>query len=148
MRLEKRKCAADLILPRRGGRFGDLSGAAVIMPARQGARAKAHRVINSTTDHYQLMSATAAATLTPAADELSAAATELRLAAESKVKEFAGALKNEDLQSLADRAVKEATTRWEEVSEQVAAFIKESPGKAVLAALGIGFALGAMFRRD
>jgi ElaB/YqjD/DUF883 family membrane-anchored ribosome-binding protein len=94
------------------------------------------------------MSATAAATATPAADDLSAAALELRTAAESKVKEFAEALKSEDLQTIADRAVQEASTRWREVSDQVAAFIRESPGKAVLAALGIGFALGAMFRRD
>ena len=94
------------------------------------------------------MSATAAATANPAADDLSTVTHELRAAAELKVREFAGALKNEDLKTLTDRAVQEATVRWKDLSAQAAEFIKESPGKAVLAALGIGFALGAMFRRD
>jgi ElaB/YqjD/DUF883 family membrane-anchored ribosome-binding protein len=44
--------------------------------------------------------------------------------------------------------VRETMQRWREVSDNAAAFIKENPAKAALAALGIGFAIGLLFRRD
>jgi hypothetical protein len=87
-------------------------------------------------------------TAAPAATELSAAANELRAVAESKVLQFAEALKSEDLKALTNRAVNEAATHWKELSTSAAVFVRESPGRAALAALGIGFAIGLLFRRD
>lgn len=82
------------------------------------------------------------------ADNILNAAEELRAAAAAKVKEYENALKSEDLRVLANRVVNETGARWREVSDNAAVFIKENPGKAALAALGIGFAIGLLFRRD
>jgi ElaB/YqjD/DUF883 family membrane-anchored ribosome-binding protein len=82
------------------------------------------------------------------AEDLPAAAHELRTAAEAKVRQFTEALKSEDLRALTNRAVNEAAVRWREVSSSAAVFVRESPGRAALAALGIGFAIGMLFRRD
>ncbi len=83
-----------------------------------------------------------------AATDLAAAAKELRAVAEAKVTQFTNALKAEDLKTLTSRAVNEAAARWKEMSADAATYVKESPGRAALAALGIGFALGLLFRRD
>ncbi len=53
-------------------------------------------------------------------------------------------LKPEELSALKKQAVE----RWKEVSENAAVYIKENPGRAVLAGVGIGFAIGLLFRRD
>lgn len=86
--------------------------------------------------------------VTPAPADLSSAADELRALAEAKVRQFTDALKTQDLKVLTDRAVAEASARWKEAGTSAAAFVKESPGRAALAALGIGFAIGLLFRRD
>ncbi|HWB03525.1 MAG TPA: hypothetical protein VG796_10910 [Verrucomicrobiales bacterium] len=82
------------------------------------------------------------------AADLSATANELRAAAEAKILQFTDALKKEDLKTLTNRAVNEAAARWKELSTNAAVFVRESPGRAALAALGIGFAIGLLFRRD
>jgi ElaB/YqjD/DUF883 family membrane-anchored ribosome-binding protein len=92
--------------------------------------------------------ALSSATGPPASGDLSTAADELRALAETRVKQFTEALKSQDLKALTDRAVAEASARWKEAGTSAAAFVKESPGRAALAALGIGFALGMLFRRD
>ena len=57
-------------------------------------------------------------------------------------------LQSDDIKAYTDKAVKELNARWKELSDNTAAFIKESPGKAVLTGLGVGFALGLLFRKD
>ena len=81
-------------------------------------------------------------------DNILSATDELRAAAAAKAREIRDAFKAEDVKAATDKVVRETTERWREVSDNAAAFIKESPGKAALAALGIGFALGLLFRRD
>lgn len=86
--------------------------------------------------------------LPPPAGNILSATDELRAAAAAKAREIRDALKSEDIKAATDKIVRETTERWREVSDNAAAFIKESPGKAALAALGIGFAIGLLFRRD
>lgn len=88
------------------------------------------------------------AILSGSRDNILSATDELRAAAAAKAREIRDAFKSEDVKAATDKVVRETTERWREVSDNAAAFIKESPGKAALAALGIGFALGLLFRRD
>jgi ElaB/YqjD/DUF883 family membrane-anchored ribosome-binding protein len=83
-----------------------------------------------------------------APDNILNAAEELRIAATARARQLSEALKSGDVKAATDRLVAETSQRWREVSDNAAAFIKESPGKAALAALGIGFAIGLLFRRD
>lgn len=95
------------------------------------------------------MSDPATLTAAPVApDNIFNAAEELRAAAVAKARELRDALKSEDIKTATDRLFGETSRRWREVSDNAAAFIKEYPGKAALAALGIGFAIGLLFRRD
>lgn len=82
------------------------------------------------------------------AENILSATDELRAAAAAKAREIRDALKSEDIKAATDKIVRETTERWREVSDNAAVFIKENPGKAALAALGIGFAIGLLFRRD
>jgi ElaB/YqjD/DUF883 family membrane-anchored ribosome-binding protein len=82
------------------------------------------------------------------ADNILSAAEELRAAAAAKARELRDALKTDEIKVVADRVVRETSARWREVSDNAATFIREHPGKAALAALGIGFAIGLLFRRD
>ena len=81
-------------------------------------------------------------------DNILSVTDELRAAAAAKAQEIRDAFRSEDIKATTDKVVRETTERWREVSDNAAAFIKESPGKAALAALGIDFALGLLFRRD
>jgi ElaB/YqjD/DUF883 family membrane-anchored ribosome-binding protein len=96
------------------------------------------------------MSATSSSTsaAAAAATDLTTTANELREAAESKILQFAEAFKSEDLKTLTNRAVNEAATHWKELSANAAVYVRQNPGRAALAALGIGFAIGLLFRRD
>lgn len=82
------------------------------------------------------------------ADNILNAAEELRAAASAKAAEIRAAFTSGDLKTVTDRVVRETSQRWREVSDNTAAFIRENPGKAALAALGVGFAIGVLFRRD
>ena len=82
------------------------------------------------------------------ADNILSATDELRAAAASKAQQFRDVLTSDDVKAAADKVFRETTERWREVSDNAAGFIKENPGKAALAALGIGFAIGLLFRRD
>jgi ElaB/YqjD/DUF883 family membrane-anchored ribosome-binding protein len=84
----------------------------------------------------------------PQGDNILSAAEELRAAAAAKAREIKDALKVDDIKTLADRVARETSARWREVSDNAAVYIKDNPGKAALAALGIGFAIGLLFRRD
>lgn len=81
-------------------------------------------------------------------DPLAEATRELRAAAEAKVAQFREAFASEDVKAATDRVVRETTHRLREVTDNASAFIRESPGKAALAALGVGFVIGLLFRRD
>jgi ElaB/YqjD/DUF883 family membrane-anchored ribosome-binding protein len=91
------------------------------------------------------------ATILPSAlpaDNILSASEELRAAAAAKARQLQDVLKSDDVKAAADRAVREAVNRWREVSDNAAAFVREHPGQAAVAALGIGFAIGLLFRRD
>jgi ElaB/YqjD/DUF883 family membrane-anchored ribosome-binding protein len=89
------------------------------------------------------------ATLRMSADDnILDAAAELRAAASAGAQQLREVLQSDDAKAAADRLARETMQRWREVSDNAAAFIRESPGKAALAALGIGFAIGLLFRRD
>jgi ElaB/YqjD/DUF883 family membrane-anchored ribosome-binding protein len=96
------------------------------------------------------MSTTAAALATTEkhADNILPASEQLRTAAEATAGQLRDVLKSDDVKAAADRLAKEASQRWREVTDNAAVFIRENPGKAALAALGIGFAIGLLFRRD
>ncbi len=57
-------------------------------------------------------------------------------------------LQPDELKAYADKTVKELSARWKELTDNTAAFIRENPGKAVLTGLGVGFAIGLLFRKD
>ena len=82
------------------------------------------------------------------ADNILSAAEELRAAAAAKARQLQDVLRSDDVKVAAERAMKEAATRWKEISNNAATFIREHPGQAAVAALGIGFAIGVLFRRD
>ena len=112
---------------------------------------KAHREFKSTITIRLIVMSDPATNLTsaaPAADNILNAAEQLRAAAAARALQWRDALKTEDLRNLTGRVVSETTQRWREVSDNAAAFIKHNPGRAALAALGIGFAIGLLFRRD
>lgn len=81
-------------------------------------------------------------------DNILDAAAELRAAASVRAQQLRDALQSDDAKAAADRLARETMQRWREVSDNAAAFIKENPARAALAALGIGFAIGLLFRRD
>ena len=84
----------------------------------------------------------------PAPDHLLSAADDLRAVALAKAEQLCGALTSADARSATEKLLNDTTRRWREVSDNAAGFIKENPGKAALAALGIGFAIGLLFRQD
>jgi ElaB/YqjD/DUF883 family membrane-anchored ribosome-binding protein len=89
------------------------------------------------------------ATLSASApDNILNAAEELRAAATARARQLRDALSSGEMKAATDRIVNETSQRWKEVSDNAAAFIRENPGKAALASLGIGFAIGLLFRRD
>jgi ElaB/YqjD/DUF883 family membrane-anchored ribosome-binding protein len=100
---------------------------------------------NHSTDLFMSESATLSSS---AGDNILDAAAELRAAASARAQQFRDALQSDDAKAAADRLARETMQRWREVSDNAAAFIKENPAKAALAALGIGFAIGLLFRRD
>lgn len=93
-------------------------------------------------------SAAALAAADPPASNILSASEQLRAAAEATAGQLRDALQSDDVKAAAERLTKEASQRWREVTDNAATFIRENPGKAALAALGIGFAIGLLFRRD
>ena len=86
----------------------------------------------------------------PLAANVIEAATELKSAAESKARELgqaAGEAMNE-IKDAAGRVLEESAGHWKELGDQAVTFVKENPGKAVLASLGAGFLIGLLFREN
>ncbi|MES2469581.1 MAG: hypothetical protein V4675_19920 [Verrucomicrobiota bacterium] len=87
-------------------------------------------------------------TPTPLADNVMEAANELKTAAEAKAREFGQAAgeKLNEFKDAAGRVLGDSQDRWKELGDHAVAYVKENPGKAVLAGLGAGFLIGLLFR--
>lgn len=84
----------------------------------------------------------------PAADPVLQAVADLKTAAEAKAREL-GEVAGEKLHEFKDaagRVLGDSKDRWKEVGDHAMAYVKENPGKAVLAGLGAGFLIGLLFR--
>jgi len=77
------------------------------------------------------------------------AAEDLRAAAEAKAQELRAAAeaKAHELRGKAEQVYGDYRTRAHSFHEEGEQYVRENPTKAVLAALGIGFVLGLVFRR-
>ena len=77
------------------------------------------------------------------------AAEDLRAAAEAKAKELrmAAEAKAQELRGKAEQVYGDYRTRARTLHEEGEHYVRENPTKAVLAALGVGFVLGLVFRR-
>ena len=51
-----------------------------------------------------------------------------------------------DLKSTAEQALQDAKVKFDELLKEGQEYIKQNPGKSVLAALGLGFVLGMIFK--
>ena len=91
---------------------------------------------------------TSPVTPTPLAENVIEAATELKAAAEAKAREFGQAAgeKLNEFKDAAGRALEDSSGKWKELGDHATAYVKENPGKAVLAGLGAGFLIGLLFR--
>lgn len=87
-------------------------------------------------------------TPTPLADNVIEAATELKAAAEAKAREFGQAAgeKLNEIKDAAGRVLEDSSDQWRELGDHAVAYVKENPGKSVLAGLGAGFLIGLLFR--
>jgi ElaB/YqjD/DUF883 family membrane-anchored ribosome-binding protein len=52
----------------------------------------------------------------------------------------------EDLQKIADHALEDARRKWDALWKEGEKYIRDNPGKAVLAALGVGVIVGMIFK--
>lgn len=84
----------------------------------------------------------------PLAENVIEAANHLKAAAEAKAREFGEAAgeKLNQFKDAAGRALEDSSGQWKELGDHAAAYVKENPGKAVLAGLGAGFLIGLLFR--
>ncbi len=88
-----------------------------------------------------------------AGDDLRSAAEskarELRAAAEAKASELRGKaeVKATELRGKAEEAYGDARAKVQHLREDGEHYVRQNPSQAVLAALGIGFVLGLVFRR-
>ena len=51
-----------------------------------------------------------------------------------------------EFKDAAGKVLDESSVHWKELSDQALAYVKENPGKSVLAGLGAGFLIGLLFR--
>ena len=82
------------------------------------------------------------------AEKVSEAVQDLQSAAGAAAREFGQAAgeKLHEFKDSAGRVVGESRDQWKEFSDQAMAYVKENPGKSVLAGLGAGFIIGLLFR--
>ncbi|MDB6136741.1 MAG: hypothetical protein JWM59_4984 [Verrucomicrobiales bacterium] len=85
----------------------------------------------------------------PLAENVIDAATEFREHAEAKAREFGQAAGDlfSDWQKTARRVFDDSQGKWKEAGDHAATYVKQNPGKAVLAGLGAGFVIGLLFRQ-
>ena len=91
---------------------------------------------------------TSPVTPTPLSDNVIEAANELKAAAEAKAREFGQAAgeKLNEFREAAGRALGDSQDKWKEFGDHATSYVKENPGKAVLAGLGAGLLIGLLFR--
>lgn len=84
----------------------------------------------------------------PAADNVIEAVAEFKAVAEAKAREFGQAAgeKLNEFRDAAQQVFGDSKDRWKELGDHAVAYVKENPGKAVLAGLGAGFLIGLLFR--
>jgi ElaB/YqjD/DUF883 family membrane-anchored ribosome-binding protein len=84
----------------------------------------------------------------PPAEQVADAVHDLKAAAEAKAREFGQAAgeKLHEFKDAAGRVMGDTSVRWKELGDQAVAYVKENPGKSVLAGLGAGFLIGLLFR--
>lgn len=77
------------------------------------------------------------------------AAEDLKAAAEAKAAELRAQAeaKAQELRSRAENVYQQARSRARTFQEEGEAYVRENPTRGVLAALGVGFVLGLLFRR-
>ena len=87
-------------------------------------------------------------TPTPLADNVVEAANELKAAAQAKAREFGQAAggKLNEIKDAAGRAFQDSSGKWKELGDHAVSYVKENPGKSVLAGMGAGFLIGLLFR--
>ena len=87
-------------------------------------------------------------TPTPLAENVIEAANELKAAAEAKAREFSQAAsgKLHEFKDAAGCALEDSSSTLKEMGDHAVAYVKENPGKSVLAGLGAGFLIGLLFR--
>lgn len=87
-------------------------------------------------------------TPTPLADNVIEAANELKAAAEAKAREIgqAAGQKLNEIKDAAGKVLEDSQGKWKELGDTAVAYVKENPGKSVLAGLGAGFLIGLLFR--
>ena len=80
-------------------------------------------------------------------DRVVDAVQDFKAAAEAKAREFGQAAgeKLSDIKETASRLLQD-TGKFKELSDHAVAYVKENPGKSVLAGLGAGFLIGLLFR--
>lgn len=102
--------------------------------------------LKQATDDLRSAAETKARELRAAAE---AKATELRGKAEAKASEFRGKaeVKATELRGKAEEAYGDARAKVQHLRQDGEHYVRQNPSQAVLAALGIGFVLGLIFRR-
>lgn len=84
----------------------------------------------------------------PLAANVIEAAQELKSAAEAKAREIGKAAGEtlHDWKDAAGRVLVDSQDQWKELGNHAVDYVKQNPGKAVLASLGAGFLIGLLFR--
>ncbi len=87
-------------------------------------------------------------TPTPLAENVIEAAAQLKEHAETRAREIGETAgeKFAELKDIVGHVLGDSKGKWKEAGDHAAAYVKENPGKAVLAGLGAGFVIGLLFR--
>lgn len=84
----------------------------------------------------------------PLVENVLEAAAHLKSRVESRIREFSESAREKapEWKESAQRLFDGSQGQWKEAADQAANYVKENPGKAVLAGLGAGFFIGLLFR--
>lgn len=84
----------------------------------------------------------------PLVENVLEAAALMKSRAASRIREFSETAREKapEWKETAARLVGDSGEKWKEAADHAAAYVKENPGKAVLAGLGAGFFIGLLFR--
>jgi ElaB/YqjD/DUF883 family membrane-anchored ribosome-binding protein len=102
-------------------------------PQTEADKGKDH--LKAAADNFKTAATAKAEEIRKAAEQK---AEEIRVAAEEKAKQYRGQAEN---------AWSDARTKAKYWQTEGEAYVRDNPGRAVLVALGVGFALGLLFRK-